>query len=259
MPPSHRLLPSVGYLLATMLFANSGYAQNMRAPELDQIVNLQVEDGLFQDTIKALSGQTGLVIVYHGSQPSAKQDVSIRAIPLHEAIERVMSAYAVPNHLAISTFDGNVLKQIDIYGLSSMPAPPPTVRHPGPVQEDGEMPLTKEQIDQMADQSLRLETEMEENARALTSEQTDILQEKNASEEDQQIESEQALTPEQLEIVRAKSELIEIEETSDQSLTRDQLLKLRANSLRIQIEAQQEDRPLTSDQRKKLMQDSELK
>ena len=242
-----------GLLLATLFFVVPVHAQEIRVPELDQVVNIEIEASQFQQTLEALSGQAGLNIVYHGAPPKTKRDILITAVPLHEAIERVLSIYAVPNHLAISTFDGKVLKQIDIYGLSSISAVSPTAAKPPVTTDDGENPLTEEQIDQMADESARMESEMEGDARPLKPEQTLRLQEQNTLVEDNEIGfNAKPLTPEQLEKAKAHSQLIESEELRDQSFSPSQLQKIRENSALMQREADQDSQPLTIEQRNML-------
>ena len=239
------------FLLTAFIVMGHNLAQAEEKPVAERLVSINLEDQDFTQALKAIADQAGITINIHGQAPTGKRDITLKQVPLNQALAQVLRLYGVRNHAAAYNPETRTV-MLAILETSTLVAALSPQDQPR-IDISMDEPLTREQLEQLKEQSEIIVAEMEEALLPLAPYQLEQLREQNSAMETK-MEDAQPLTPEQMERLREQSRQIEMEmEEASQPLTLDQLERLREQSRsRIQDEEERTSQPLTEDQLRRL-------
>jgi type II secretory pathway component GspD/PulD (secretin) len=88
------------FLLTAIVFSGHNLAQAEEKPVAERLVSVNLEDQDFTQALKAIADQAGITINIHGQTPAGKRDLSLKQVPLNQALAQVLRLYGVLNHAA---------------------------------------------------------------------------------------------------------------------------------------------------------------
>jgi small lipoprotein (TIGR04454 family) len=251
------ILKIILFLLTAIVFSGHNYAQAEEKPVVESLVTINLEDQDFTQALKAIADQAGITINIHGQIPAGKRDLSLKQVPLNQALAQVLRIYGVLNHAAAYNPDTGTVMLAILETSTMMAALSPQAQPRIDISLDE--PLTPEQLERLKEQSEIIVAEMEESALPLAPFQIEQLREQSSAMEKEMEEASQPLTPEQLERLREQSMQIELEiEEASKPLTPEQMKRLREQSRQQETEVEEASRPLTPEQLERLREQSAL-
>ena len=92
------LLKITLFLLTAIFFIGHNYVQAEEVPVRERLISIDKQDQDFTQALKAIADQAGINFNVHGQVPSGNRDLSLKDIPLDQAMTQILRMYGVSNH-----------------------------------------------------------------------------------------------------------------------------------------------------------------
>lgn len=79
---------------------NVSMAQATETPVSEPLISIDKKDQTFTQALKAVANQADITFKTHGDLPKTKRDISLKQVPLNQAMGYILSIYGVRNHAA---------------------------------------------------------------------------------------------------------------------------------------------------------------